>query len=96
MSMMSTDDLEYAIDGMITCLKKEEFLRSIHQIRRNGETITILKNPNRTRGVEKEVEIALRLKGCDRIKTFHLSQVYWSKSLCLEQSFLYLFCNEIF
>ena len=69
---------EYAIDGEITSLNKDEFLDRIHQVQRVVETITILKDENYTGGVEKEVEVGLRLTGCGRIKTFHLSHIYWS------------------
>ena len=69
---------EYAIDGVITSLSKDEFLGRLHKVQRVVETITILKDPNFTGGIEKEVEIALRLTGCGRVKTFHLSHVYWS------------------
>ena len=68
---------EYAINEEITSLNKDEFLGRIHQVQRVVETITILKDPNYTGGVEKEVEIAMRLTGCGRIKTFHLYHVYW-------------------
>merc|ERR1712194_595663 len=61
---------EYAIDGVITSLSKDEFLGRLHQVQRVVETITISKDPNFTGGIEKEVEIALRLTGCGRVKTF--------------------------
>lgn len=69
---------EYAIDGVITSLNKDEFLGRIHQVQRVVQTITILKDQNYTGGVEKEVEVGLRLTGCGRNHTFHLHHIYWS------------------
>jgi hypothetical protein len=69
---------EYAVDGVVSSLDKDEFRGRLHQVQRVVETITILKDQNYTGGVEKEVEIALRVTGCGRLTTFHLSHVYWS------------------
>jgi len=69
---------EYAIDGVITSLNKDEFLGRIHQVQRVVTTVTILKDPNFTGGEEKEVEIAFRITGCGRVKTFQLSHIYWA------------------
>ena len=69
---------EYAIDGVITSLNKDEFLGRIHQVQRVVTTVTILKDQNFTGGEEKEVEIAFRITGCGRVKTFQLSHIYWA------------------
>jgi hypothetical protein len=69
---------EYAIDGVITSWNKEKFLGKIHLVQRLVETVTILADPYFTGGVEKEVEIAFRLIGCGRVKTFQVSHIYWS------------------
>jgi hypothetical protein len=69
---------EYAIDGKITSLNLEEFQERRKQVQRVVETITLLKDPNYTGGVEKEVEVAFRITGCERVKTFRFSHVYWS------------------
>ncbi|KAG7348320.1 hypothetical protein IV203_017025 [Nitzschia inconspicua] len=69
---------EYAIDGKVTVLSKDEFLEKVRLVQRVVETITILKDPDYTGGQEKEVEVAFRITGCERIKTFVFSHIYWA------------------
>jgi hypothetical protein len=69
---------EYAIDGKVTVLSKDEFLEKVHVVQRVVETITILQDPSYTDGQEKEVEVAFRITGCQRIKTFMFSHIYWA------------------
>jgi hypothetical protein len=69
---------EFAIDGTVTSWSKDEFLERLHQVQRVVETVTILKDPNYTGGEEKEVEVAFRITGCGRIKTFLFSHIYWA------------------
>lgn len=69
---------EYAIDGQVHVLSKDDFLKKVHQVQRVVEIITILKDPDYTGGQEKEVEVAFRITGCERLKTFALSHIYWA------------------
>lgn len=69
---------EYAIDGKITVLNLEQWQDRSRQIQRVVEVLTLMKDPNYTGGSEKEVEIAIRITGCQRKKHFQLTHVYWS------------------
>merc|ERR1712157_532447 len=66
---------DYAIDGKITTLTKDQFLKEKKQVQRVVETITILDDPNFT-SESKDVEIAIRLRGCGRSIVFGVSHVY--------------------
>jgi len=68
---------EYAIDGKITTLTKDQFLEEKKQIDRVVETITILDDPNFT-SETKDVEIAIRLRGSGKAIVFGVSHVYWA------------------
>jgi hypothetical protein len=68
---------EYAIDGKITTLTREQFLEQKKMVQRVVETITLLDDPGFTT-VSKNVEIAIRLRGCGRLCTFGVSHVYWA------------------
>lgn len=68
---------EYAIDGAVTTLTKDQFADKKKQLQRVVETITILDDPNFT-SESKDVEIAIRLRGSGRSVTFGVSHVYWA------------------
>mmetsp|Transcript_10637 Transcript_10637/g.26864 ORF Transcript_10637/g.26864 Transcript_10637/m.26864 type:complete len:672 (-) Transcript_10637:1123-3138(-) len=68
---------EYAIDGKITSLTKDAFLKEKQQIQRVVETLTILDDPDFT-SESKDVEVAIRLKGSGSKIVFGVSHVYWS------------------
>ena len=68
---------EYAIDGQTHSLPRDEFLAKTHQLQRVVETLTILDDPDFT-SEPKDVEIAIRMRGCGRDCTFGLSHVYWA------------------
>ena len=69
---------EYAIDGVVTSLNKEQYEERRQGVQRVVETITLLDDPDFSGGEEKEVEIAIRMTGCAQLKTFKLTHVYWS------------------
>lgn len=72
-------EFQYAIDGKMTTMNREEFvLERKKKVQRVVEIITILKDPDYTGGVEKEVELAFRITGCGQQKTFFFSHVYWA------------------
>lgn len=68
---------EYAIDGQIYSLPRDEFLAKKHQLQRVVETLTIMDDPDFT-SEPRDVEIAIRMRGCARACTFGLSHVYWA------------------
>mmetsp|Transcript_27767 Transcript_27767/g.65251 ORF Transcript_27767/g.65251 Transcript_27767/m.65251 type:complete len:895 (-) Transcript_27767:3416-6100(-) len=68
---------DYAIDGEITTLTKDQLLKEKKNIQRVVETLTILDDPNFT-SEAKDVEIAIRLRGCGRSIVFGVSHVYWA------------------
>jgi hypothetical protein len=68
---------EYAIDGKITTLTRDQFLEQKKSVQRVVETITMLDDPGFTT-VSKNVEIAIRMRGCGRECTFAVSHVYWA------------------
>lgn len=69
---------EYAVDGVVTTLNMTEWERRSQHVQRVVEVMTILEDPNYTSGVETQVEIAVRIRGCGRVKHFTLSHVYWA------------------
>jgi hypothetical protein len=71
---------EYAIDGKVTSLDVAEYNERAKKgkIQRVVETIVLLEDPSYTAGVEREVEVAVRIRGCGRHNTFKLSHIYWS------------------
>ena len=71
-----TMEFEYAIDGQITTLKRDEFKSQLKHISRTNYVITLLNDPNYNN--DKDVEIAIRMKGCGRQCTFGLSHVYFA------------------
>jgi hypothetical protein len=77
-SLCEAFKFEFAIDGQVTSWSKDEFLEHRKDVQRVVETVTILKDPNFTGGVEKEVEVAFRLTGCGRDTTFFFSHIYWA------------------
>ena len=68
---------EYAINGKVTTLSKEQFLEQKKQLQRVVETLTLLDDPDFT-SESKAVEIAVRMRGCGRQCTFGVSHVYWA------------------
>jgi hypothetical protein len=69
---------EYAIDGKVTSLNLTEWQAASNHVQRVVEVLTILDDPSYTGGIEKEIEIAVRITGCAQIKTFSITHVYWS------------------
>ena len=69
--------LEYAIDGKITALDRDQFLDQKKQIQRVMETLTLLDDPSFTSNAQ-DVEVAVRLKGCEGTCMFGVSHIYWA------------------
>jgi predicted nucleic-acid-binding protein len=68
---------EYSIDGVITSLSKTDFLEKKQQLQRVVETVTLLDDEGFT-SEPKDVEVAIRLRGCGRKCTFGVSHIYWA------------------
>jgi hypothetical protein len=69
---------QYAVDGKVTDLNMTEYLEVHQQTQRVVEVITLLKDPEYTGGKEKEVEVAVRVTGCQLRKTFHVTHLYYA------------------
>lgn len=70
---------EYAIDGKITSLDKDEFKQKKKAVQRQVELLTLLDDEEMAKeNKERDVQIAIRLSGCARVKTFKLTHVYWA------------------
>ena len=72
-----TFEFDFAIDGKITTLNREAFLEKKQQVQRVVETLTLLDDPSFT-SEAKDVEVAIRMRGCKKDCTFGLSHVYWA------------------
>lgn len=74
------DDLrfEYAIDGNISSVGKKEFDNMHEQVQRVVNLVPILKDPDFTGGQERDVEVAIRITGCNRHNVFSLTHIYWA------------------
>ena len=68
---------EYAIDGKITKLPRDDFLAATKTLQRVLQVLTILDDPEFT-SEPKDVEIAVRMTGCGRDCTFGVSHIYWA------------------
>jgi len=75
--MPETMAFEYAIDGNITRLPRDEFLAATKTLQRVLQVLTILDDPEFT-SEPKDVEIAIRMTGCGRDCTFGVSHIYWA------------------
>jgi hypothetical protein len=67
---------DYAINGKITTLNKDEFLAKVNQ-QRVGQTLTLLDDPEFTKE-DENVEVAIRLRGAERNVFFGVSHIYWA------------------
>ena len=68
---------EYAIDGDVHSLNKQELMSKRVMVQRVVETLTLLDDPDFT-SKEVDVELGIRIRGCQRINTFSLTHVYWA------------------
>eukprot|EP00547_Thalassionema_nitzschioides_P003449 CAMPEP_0194200592 /NCGR_PEP_ID=MMETSP0156-20130528/1126_1 /TAXON_ID=33649 /ORGANISM="Thalassionema nitzschioides, Strain L26-B" /LENGTH=895 /DNA_ID=CAMNT_0038925605 /DNA_START=103 /DNA_END=2790 /DNA_ORIENTATION=- len=66
---------DYAIDGEITTLNTQEFLERKHNLQRVVETMTLLNDEDWKD--EKDVEVAIRIRGTDDM-VLGVSHVYWA------------------
>ena len=68
---------EYAIDGQITSLPRDDFFGRLKNILDFSSILTILDDPEFT-SESKDVELAIRMRGCGNSCTYGLPYVYWA------------------
>jgi hypothetical protein len=69
---------EYAINGVVTNVDLAAFNEKRQNLARVVEAFVLLDDPDFTAGVETEVEVAIRIVGCERHNTFLFSHIYWT------------------
>ena len=69
---------QYAINGNITSVDVATFKERKQDLARVVETYVVLDDPTFTGGLEMEVEVAIRMIGCERINTFKFTHIYWT------------------
>lgn len=67
---------EYAIEGQITSLDKEQFISRLSKPQRVMEMITLVDDANFA--AKDSLQIGIRMTGCGRTCTFGLSHIYWA------------------
>lgn len=68
---------DYAINGKITTLNKDQFTERLKSVQRVMDIITLLDDPKFTT-TSKNIEVAFRMRGCGRECTLALTHVYWA------------------
>ena len=68
---------EYAINGKVTTLPRDDFLERLTQaqLHRVVWVLTLLDDETFT---GKDVELAIRMRGCGRDCTYGITHVYWA------------------
>lgn len=68
---------EYAINGQITTVPRDEFIQRLtqSQLQRTVWVFTLLDDPNFT---GKDVEVSIRMRGCGRFCTYGITHVYYA------------------
>ena len=69
---------EFAIDGKITTWDVHEFQSREQDLQRMVKAWSLLDDENFAKGKPRDVELAIRITGCQRIKTFRLTHIYWA------------------
>lgn len=69
--------VEFAIDGTVTTWNKEEWQKRERKAQRVVQLWTLLDDSKFTKEA-KDVELAIRMTGCQRTKIFKLTHVYWA------------------
>lgn len=69
---------EWAIDGKVQSRRQGGFVGMTGHIQRVVEVVKIAEDPDLTGGVEKEVELAFRITGCERKKVMRVTHIYWA------------------
>jgi len=71
--------LEFAFGDQVVRLKYDEILGDRHAlVQRVVQIWTVLDDPDFTKGETVDIELGIRLRGCDRQHIFWLSTIYWA------------------
>lgn len=70
-------EFEFAIDGKVTTWDLDEWKSREQKGARVAQFWTLLDDPEFTEH-PRDVELAIRITGCQRIKTFKLTHIYWA------------------
>ena len=74
-------EFEYAIDGSVTTLSRESFLKEKKDIHRVVEVLTLLDDETfytTHQSSSNTIEVAIRMKGCLRQCVFGVTHLYWA------------------
>lgn len=70
---------DFAVDGKMTTYDKDQFQEANKNIQRVVEVFTMMNDPTYVKeGEEKNIELAIRMRGCGNRKVFSLTHVYWA------------------
>jgi len=70
---------DFSIDGKITSWNTDEFMKNQKVAQRVVELYTLLDDPEMAKkGESKDIELAIRIRGCSRECIFKLTHVYWA------------------
>jgi hypothetical protein len=69
---------DFAINGKITTWNKQEFLEHKKDVQRIVEAFTLLDDPSYIGQPPRNVELAIRMRGCGRHCTFGVTHLYWA------------------
>lgn len=67
---------EYAIDGKVTTLNKDEYIEKRKRVQRVVEILTLMDDENFSG--EKDVEVAIRLQGCAKDCAIGITHLYYA------------------
>jgi|UPI000581A067 hypothetical protein len=70
-------EFDYAINGKITTLNRDQFRDRVKDLARVVEVMTLLDDPDFVSG-PTDVEIAFRMRNCGHLCTVSLTHVYWA------------------
>lgn len=68
---------EFAIDGKVTSWNKAVFLEKEQELQRVMQVWTLMDDPEFAKDGAKDIEVALRMQGCERHNSFLLTHIYW-------------------
>ena len=71
-----TFEFDFAVNGKITTLNKDEFFGKISNVQRVVQALTVLDDPKF--GMKEDVEVAIRLRGCGVANNIGVTHVYWA------------------
>ena len=72
-----TFQFDYAIDGKVTTLNKEQFIDKIHAVQRVVAILVLIDDPNY--GAKENVEVGIRIRGCGEADcSLQLTHIYWA------------------